>query len=74
MRFSAAVILSGLLATSALAAPVMPHKKRAGVLTKQTYAQFQISDGVAGNAQAEVLKKFPVRPTLRTKLIFDCDF
>lgn len=61
MRFSASFILSGLLATGALAAPAAV--KRAGVLTKQSYADFQISDGVAGNAQAEVLQKFPVRPS-----------
>ncbi|KAF2245479.1 hypothetical protein BU26DRAFT_568063 [Trematosphaeria pertusa] len=58
MRFSASFILSGLLATGALAAPAAV--KRAGVLTKQSYADFQISDGVAGNAQAEVLQKFPI--------------
>lgn len=58
MRFSASVILSGLLATGAMAAPTALQKR--GVLTKQSYNQFQISDGTAGNAQAEVLKKFPV--------------
>ncbi|KAF1952351.1 hypothetical protein CC80DRAFT_422563 [Byssothecium circinans] len=57
MRFSASVILSGLLATGAIAAPV---QKRAGVLSKQTYAQFQVSSTAAGNAQAEVLKAFPI--------------
>lgn len=30
------------------------------VLTAQSYADFQISDGVAGNALAEVNQKFPV--------------
>jgi len=59
MRFSASVVLSGLLAANALAIPTTLKKR--GVLTKQTYARFQISDGVAGNAQAEVLQKFPVR-------------
>ncbi|KAF1996651.1 hypothetical protein P154DRAFT_417077, partial [Amniculicola lignicola CBS 123094] len=29
-------------------------------LTVQSYAQFQVSDGVAGNAQAEVAAKFPI--------------
>ena len=98
MRFSASIILSGLLAT-ALAAP-MPKKAKssaaatataaatngtaagtaaaavasataatgattaaasgAGVLTAQSYADFQVSDGVAGNALDEVNAKFPV--------------
>ena len=31
-----------------------------GVLTATTYANFQISDGVAGNALDEVNAKFPV--------------
>ena len=30
-------------------------------LTSQAYADFQVSDGVAGNALAEVQVKFPVR-------------
>ncbi|KAF2684022.1 hypothetical protein K458DRAFT_431639 [Lentithecium fluviatile CBS 122367] len=55
MRFSASVLLTSLLASGALAAPVA---KRA--LTAQSYADFQVSDGVAGNAQAEVLAKFPI--------------
>lgn len=59
MRFSASVLLFGLTA-SVLAAPVTPANKRAGVLTQQAYADFQISDGVAGNALAEAQAKFPV--------------
>jgi hypothetical protein len=55
MRFSATIILSGLIASS-IAAPT----KRAGVLTKQSYADFQVSDGTAGNALNEVMQKFPV--------------
>lgn len=56
MFFKATIILS--LALSALALPALP--KRAGVLTAQPYADFQISDGVAGDALAEVQAKFPV--------------
>ncbi|KAF9729270.1 hypothetical protein PMIN06_010867 [Paraphaeosphaeria minitans] len=59
MRFSSSAIVSALLATGALAAPT-PLTKRAGVLTAQSYADFQISDGVAGNALAEVQAKFPI--------------
>jgi len=33
----------------------------AGVLTVQTYDEFNVSGGVAGNALAEVNAKFPVR-------------
>ncbi|KAJ4289004.1 hypothetical protein N0V90_011346 [Kalmusia sp. IMI 367209] len=58
MRFSASVILSGLLATGALGAPT--GLKKRGVLTAQSYADFQISDGVAGNAVAEFQQKFPI--------------
>ncbi|KAJ4354310.1 uncharacterized protein N0V89_006044 [Didymosphaeria variabile] len=58
MRFSASVILSGLLATGAIAAPAGLRKR--GVLTAQSYADFQVSDGVAGNALAEVQAKFPI--------------
>lgn len=56
MFFKATIIVS--LAVSALALPTIP--KRAGVLTAQPYADFQISDGVAGDALAEVQAKFPV--------------
>lgn len=43
-----------------------PVQKRADLLQTQSYADFQISDGVAGNALAEVAANFPVRhsPTL----------
>ncbi|KAF2796982.1 hypothetical protein K505DRAFT_406028 [Melanomma pulvis-pyrius CBS 109.77] len=56
MRFSASIILSGLLAT-AFAAPIANEKR---ALTASSYADFQVSDGVAGNALAEVNAKFPV--------------
>lgn len=56
MRFSASIILSGLLAT-AFAAPIANEKR---ALTATSYADFQVSDGVAGNALAEVNAKFPV--------------
>lgn len=50
------------LAASALSLPTAQdaHHKRAAVLTKQSYADFQVSDGVAGNALAEVQAKFPI--------------
>lgn len=56
------------LAASVLALPTAQdgNHKRAAVLTKQSYAQFQVSDGVAGNALAEVQAKFPVSPTTPT--------
>jgi len=50
------------LGISTLAAPRSPSlDRRANVLTTQTYNQFQVSGGVAGNALAEVNAKFPVR-------------
>jgi len=54
MRFSTITLFLSLAATT-LAAPV---ERRA--LKTQTYNQFQVSDGVAGNALAEVDAKFPV--------------
>lgn len=60
MQFKATLLFS--LVTSALALPTATtQQKRAGVLTAQDYADFQISDGVAGDALAEVQAKFPVR-------------
>ncbi|KAE9368779.1 hypothetical protein N431DRAFT_486246 [Stipitochalara longipes BDJ] len=48
--------------TSALAAPIQLTKKAtaAGVLKVQTYDEFNISGGVAGNALAEVAAAFPI--------------
>lgn len=51
-----ALVLS--LATVSLSAPI--QQKRADLLTAQDYADFQVSDGVAGNALAEVEEKFSV--------------
>jgi hypothetical protein len=56
MYFTKAAIFLA-LATSSIAAPL---EKRADVLAVQQYAQFQVSDGVSGNALAEVKQKFPV--------------
>jgi hypothetical protein len=55
-----AVLLSVTL--SSLAAPISQPVKRAsaGVLTAQSYDEFNVSGGVAGNALAEVNAKFPV--------------
>jgi len=54
MRFSTLTLLLS-LTTSILSAPT---EKRA--LKTQSYNQFQVSGGVAGNALAEVNAKFPV--------------
>ena len=58
---TATVLLS--LAASALSFPILPSPlhKRANILKVQDYADFQVSDGVAGNALAEVRANFPVR-------------
>ncbi|OAA67278.1 hypothetical protein SPI_01854 [Niveomyces insectorum RCEF 264] len=45
-------------AVSALALPVV--QKRAGVLKATDYADFQVSDGVGGNALDEVKANFPI--------------
>ncbi|KAI1851302.1 hypothetical protein JX266_003377 [Neoarthrinium moseri] len=59
MQFSIIAVLLSLTATS-IAAPAPVHQKRADVLTFRTYNNFQISNGVAGNALAEVNQAFPV--------------
>ncbi|KAK0656624.1 hypothetical protein B0T16DRAFT_315860 [Cercophora newfieldiana] len=50
------------LVASTLALPTAissrPHKR--AILTTQSYSQFQVSNGVGGNALAEVAQKFPV--------------
>ena len=59
-------------AATALTAPIEEQTEKraaAGVLTAQSYAQFQVSDGTAGNALAEVMQKFPV--SLRGKSSMD---
>ncbi|OCK76537.1 hypothetical protein K432DRAFT_462879 [Lepidopterella palustris CBS 459.81] len=62
MRFLTVFSLFGLAAFS-FGAPTAIPNKRAGVLTVQTYDEFQVSDGVAGNALAEVNAKFPIDTT-----------
>jgi len=61
MHFSTTFIVL-LSFTSALAVPIQLSKKAtaAGVLKVQTYDEFNISGGVAGNALAEVAAAFPV--------------
>jgi hypothetical protein len=58
MRFSIPTVLFAIVALSA-AGPI-GLKKKAGVLTAKPYSEFQVSDGVAGNALAEVNANFPV--------------
>ncbi len=59
----AAVILA--VAAAAVALPMSAdgpskQKRAGGVLTASSYADFQVSDGVAGKALDEVKAKFPV--------------
>lgn len=59
MYFSKTILLA--FAAAALAMPSGDRpQKRAGVLTASSYADFQVSDGVAGNALDEVKAKFPI--------------
>ncbi|KIW83446.1 hypothetical protein Z517_02691 [Fonsecaea pedrosoi CBS 271.37] len=61
MYISPATILLSIVALSTAAPTGIGAKtKRANVLTVQPYSQFQVSDGVAGNALAEVNAKFPI--------------
>ncbi|KAJ9615468.1 hypothetical protein H2200_001543 [Cladophialophora chaetospira] len=61
MYFSKATVLFSIITLSA-AGPIT-HKKRADVLTTKSYADFQVSDGIAGNALAEVNANFPIDQT-----------
>ena len=59
----AALVLS--FAASALALPTSataPHQKRAAVLKQQSYAQFQVSDGVGGKASPKSKPSSPYVP------------
>lgn len=60
MYFKTAFLFS--MVASAMAMPTGNQQmtKRASVLTAQDYSQFQVSNGVGGNALAEVQAKFPV--------------
>lgn len=65
MYLKATILLT--LAVSAIALPTTADRRQtkavaraASVLQVQDYADFQVSDGVAGNALAEVNAKFPV--------------
>lgn len=62
MRFFTALSFLGLAALASSASMANPSSlnKRAGILTEQNYADFQVSDGVSGNAFAEVNAKFPI--------------
>ncbi|KAF8848275.1 hypothetical protein BDZ45DRAFT_681327 [Acephala macrosclerotiorum] len=62
MRFSTPLTILLSLASTSLSAPV-DKRAAAGVLTVQTYDEFSVSSGVAGNALAEVNAKFPVDQT-----------
>lgn len=62
MYLSRAILFVSLVASTIAA----PSRKRADLLQVQAYAQFQISDGLAGNALEEVAKKFPVRSSKPT--------
>jgi hypothetical protein len=60
MYFSKFAIVLSFAATAVVAAPV---QKRAGILTVEDYSVFQVSGGVAGNAQTEVEDHFNVSPS-----------
>ena len=59
MHFSSSITL--LLSLSSVIAAPINKRAAAGVLTVQTYDEFNVSGGVAGSALDEVNAKFPVR-------------
>ncbi|KAL2180351.1 uncharacterized protein P884DRAFT_289768 [Thermothelomyces heterothallicus CBS 202.75] len=60
MYFKAAVLFSLLASSFALPTGSADRTVKRGVLSVQNYSEFQVSDGVAGNALAEVNAKFPI--------------
>lgn len=65
MKISAPTLILSLLVALSSAGPI-PSQAQAlakRALTAKSYSQFQVSDGVAGNALAEVNAKFPVCDT-----------
>ena len=62
MRFSSSLTVLLSFSGATIAAPLMERASStsAAVLTIETYDKFQVSDGVAGNALAEVNAQFPV--------------
>ncbi|KAK1755304.1 hypothetical protein QBC47DRAFT_414200 [Echria macrotheca] len=58
MFIQTAVIFS--LVASSLAIPAGNRPSKRAILSVQNYSQFQISNGVGGNALAEVKAKFPI--------------
>jgi hypothetical protein len=60
MRFSTLALWLS-ISTSILSAPLPLHSSQKRALQSLSYNEFQVSDGVAGNALAEVNEKFPVR-------------
>ncbi|KIW87638.1 uncharacterized protein Z519_11612 [Cladophialophora bantiana CBS 173.52] len=60
MYISSATVLLSILALSAAGPIGVVRSKRANVLTVRPYSEFQVSDGVAGNALAEVNANFPI--------------
>lgn len=75
MRFSDLAIFFS-LSVATLAAPIDTIKRAstkatsASVLTAGDYSSFQVSDGVAGDALAEVNAKFPVRTLSIISLVY----
>lgn len=65
MYLKAAVLFSLLASSFALPTASGDRKVKRGILSVQDYSDFQVSDGVAGNALAEVKAKFPVCIRLR---------
>lgn len=70
MYFSRSILFAS-LTVSVFASPTTVGQKRADLLQVQDYSEFQISDGVAGNALAEVAQKFPVRSFLDFRSFLD---
>ena len=61
MHFPTTALLFGLVATCIAGPTRFPGVKARQAVTPQAYADFQVSDGVAGNALGEVNAEFPVR-------------
>jgi len=70
MQFKVVVLFSLLAFGLALPTPnAEPKIQKRAILRPQNYSEFQVSDGVAGNALEEALAKFPVRQTPKPILL-----
>ena len=63
MYLNTVVLFSLVASTLALPSGINNRVEKRAVIAPRAYAQFQVSNGVGGNALEEVFQKFPVGPS-----------